>query len=103
MGLNKYFPWVVRIKDWLYGIRPAAPDKETQKSLDSEPVTDAERLRLVYLLITLPEVEGGAGITPKQGQWDLVESVFALHDREFNKVCSLQLQLQLCRAYKGGV
>jgi len=74
-----------RVKDWLHGIRPAAPDKETQKSLDSEPVTDAERLRLVYLLITLPQGEGGAGITPKQGEWDMVESIFALHDREFNK------------------
>ncbi|KAF8453652.1 plasma membrane stress response protein-like protein [Terfezia claveryi] len=74
-----------RVKDWLHGIRPAAPDKETQKSLDLEPVTDAERLRLVYLMITLPPGEGGAGITPKQGEWDLVESIFALHDREFEK------------------
>ncbi|KAF8477055.1 calcium-activated chloride channel-domain-containing protein [Kalaharituber pfeilii] len=74
-----------RVKDWLHGIRPAAPDKETQKSLDKEPVTDAERLRLVYLLLTLPEGEGGAGITPKQGEWNLVESIFALHDRSFNK------------------
>ena len=76
-----------RVKDWLHGIRPAAPDKETQKSLDLEPITDAERLRLVYLMITLPPGEGGAGVTPKQGEWDMVESLFALHDREFEKVC----------------
>ncbi|KAK6341664.1 hypothetical protein TWF696_008733 [Orbilia brochopaga] len=74
-----------RVRDWLHGIRPAAPEKETQKSLEREPLTDGERLRLVYSLITLPNSEGGAGITPKQGEWTLVESVFALHDREFNK------------------
>jgi anoctamin-10 len=75
-----------RVKDWLHGVRSAAPDKETQRSLDKEPLTEAERLRIVWQLITLPESEGGAGITPKQGQWDLVESVFPLHDHEFNKV-----------------
>ncbi|KAI5853032.1 calcium-activated chloride channel-domain-containing protein [Morchella snyderi] len=74
-----------RVKDWLHGVRSAAPDKETQRSLDKEPLTEAERLRIVWQLITLPDSEGGAGITPKQGQWDLVESVFPLHDHEFNK------------------
>ena len=83
-GLTKM--WIRRVKDWLHGIRPEAPGKETQKSLDLESVKDAERLRLVYLLITLPPGEGGAGITPKQGEWDMVESIFTLHDRQFEKV-----------------
>ncbi|RPA91933.1 DUF590-domain-containing protein [Choiromyces venosus 120613-1] len=74
-----------RVKDWLYGVRPAAPDKETQRSLDKEPLTEAERLRIVYQLITLPVGEGGAGITPKHGSWNLVESIFPLHDHDFNK------------------
>ncbi|KAK6347814.1 hypothetical protein TWF718_005638 [Orbilia javanica] len=74
-----------RVRDWLHGIRPAAPEKETQRSLENEPLTDGERLRLVYSLITLPSNEGGAGITPKQGEWSLVESIFALHDHDFNK------------------
>ncbi|KAK6501147.1 hypothetical protein TWF481_008995 [Arthrobotrys musiformis] len=74
-----------RVRDWLHGIRPAAPEKETQRSLENEPFTDGERLRLVYSLITLPNSEGGAGITPKQGEWSLVESIFALHDHDFNK------------------
>jgi len=73
-----------RIKDWLHGIRPAAPEKETQKSLEREPVTEAERLRLVYHLITLPIGQGGAGITPKIGDYTLVDQIFALHDRKFN-------------------
>jgi hypothetical protein len=56
-----------------------------QESLKDEPVTEAERLRLTYLLITKPRTEGGAGITPKSGEWKGVESIFALHDHDFNK------------------
>jgi len=74
-----------RVQDWLYGVRTAAPEKEMQKNLDDEPVTEAERLRLAYLLITKPRNEGGAGITPKSGEWKGVESIFALHDHAFNK------------------
>ncbi|KAA8899030.1 calcium-activated chloride channel-domain-containing protein [Sphaerosporella brunnea] len=74
-----------RVKDWLHGIRPAAPDQETQRSLDKEPLTGAERLRVVHSILTHPESEGGAGITPGKGQWTLVEGIFPLHDHEFNK------------------
>ncbi|KAI9818683.1 MAG: hypothetical protein M1832_004158 [Thelocarpon impressellum] len=74
-----------RVKDWLYGVRQEAPEKETQQSLSSEPLTEAERLRLVYLIINKPRSEGGAGITPKEGEWECVESIFPLHDPEFNK------------------
>lgn len=73
------------MKDWLYGVRPAAPDRETQRSLGGEPLTEAERLRIIHAIITLPESEGGAGITPRQGQWSRVESVFPLHDRVWEK------------------
>jgi len=74
-----------RVKDWLHGVRPAAPDRETQRSLDKEPLTEAERLRIVYSLLTLPPSEGGAGITPGKGEWSFVEGIFSLHDHEFNK------------------
>jgi hypothetical protein len=46
---------------------------------------EAERLRIIYQLITNPTEEGGAGITPKEGEWENVESVFTLHDHEYNK------------------
>lgn len=36
-------------------------------------------------MITGPKAEGGAGITPKHGEWKDVESVFPLHDHAFNK------------------
>ena len=36
-------------------------------------------------MITSPREEGGAGITPKHGEWKYVESIFPLHDHTFNK------------------
>ncbi|KAL2126841.1 hypothetical protein VTI74DRAFT_144 [Chaetomium olivicolor] len=91
-----------RVQDWLYGVRPAAPalspDNNNNKGsrssnpddmdryfAEDEPVTQAERLRLAYTLITRPRNEGGAGITPRRGQWRFVQSVFPLHDRVFNR------------------
>ena len=74
-----------RVKDWLYGVRAAQPDKETHHSLTKEPLTQGERYRIIHHMIITPKEEGGAGITPKQGQWKEVESVFPLHDQKFNK------------------
>ena len=48
-------------------------------------MSQAERYRLIYHMITSPQEEGGAGITPKSGQWKNVESIFPLHDLAFNK------------------
>lgn len=36
-------------------------------------------------MITKPTSEGGAGITAKHGEWEGVQSIFALHDHKFNK------------------
>jgi anoctamin-10 len=69
----------------MHGVRAAAPSKDTRESLEAEPLYEAERLRIIYQLITNPESEGGAGITPKEGEWENVESVFALHDHAYNK------------------
>lgn len=74
-----------RVKDWMHGVRSAAPSKELRQSLEAEPLTEAERLRILYQLMTNPVSEGGAGITPKRGQWENVESIFALHDHVYNK------------------
>ncbi|GAP87271.2 putative plasma membrane channel protein [Rosellinia necatrix] len=73
-----------RLQDWLYGVRTSALEKDVAKVFENEPVTEAERLRLVYLLITKPKNDGGAGITPKSGQWEMVTSIFPLHDHTFN-------------------
>lgn len=80
-----------RVQDWLYGVRTNAPQRDMETNLDREPVTEAERLRLIYLLMTKSSHEGGAGITPKSGEWKNVESIFALHDQKFNKAWVAQL------------
>ncbi len=46
---------------------------------------EAERLRIIYSMITNSREDGGAGITPKRGDWEEVESIFPLHDHAFNK------------------
>jgi hypothetical protein len=74
-----------RIQDWIHGVRTAEPDKETKRAIENEPLYEAERLRIIYQLITNPQSEGGAGITPKKGEWKNVESIFALHDHAYNK------------------
>ncbi|KAJ5691818.1 Acyl-CoA N-acyltransferase [Penicillium macrosclerotiorum] len=70
-----------RVRDWLYGIRNTEP--EPAGSI--EPQNEAERLRVINHMITLPSEEGGAGITPKHGEWKNVTAVFPLHDEETNK------------------
>lgn len=73
------------MRDWLHGVRTAAPDRETKDALDQDPMYPAERLRILYQLITNPRQEGGAGITPQKGEWENVEALFPLHDRDFNR------------------
>ena len=74
-----------RVKDWLYGLRAAQPDRETHEALNAEPPTESERFRIVHHLITSPTNEGGAGITPNTSEWKSVESIFPLHDHAFNR------------------
>ncbi|EGY18803.1 uncharacterized protein VDAG_08963 [Verticillium dahliae VdLs.17] len=74
-----------RLGDWLHGARTVGPDQELSATLKSEPVTEAERLRLVYLLMTKPRNEGGAGITPGTGAWKHVAGLFPLHNHDFNR------------------
>jgi anoctamin-10 len=74
-----------RLQDWLAGVRAVTPDRDIAQAFRDEPICEAERLRLVYLLITKAKNDGGAGITPGHGPWKHVESVFPLHDHAFNK------------------
>jgi len=74
-----------RTQDWLQGSRLAAPEVETATSLHREPLTDAERLRLVHLILTAPTYDGGAGLTPGLNEWKLVKSIFPIHNTQFNK------------------
>lgn len=74
-----------RLQDWLHGVRASAPDKNVALALQSEPVTEAERLRLIYLLMIKPKNEGGAGISPSNAKWKHIHAIFPLHNHAFNK------------------
>ncbi|KAF8195000.1 calcium-activated chloride channel-domain-containing protein [Pholiota molesta] len=49
------------------------------------PLSPADRLRLVHSYISSSPTDGGLGISSDAPEWDLVESIFLLHDREFNE------------------
>lgn len=66
-------------------MRASAPNKDVTRSFEDEPITEAERLRLVYLVLTKPTDDGGAGITPGSEKWKYLDSVFPLHNHAFNK------------------
>lgn len=75
-----------RLQDWLHGVRTAGAGAsgDLAAALMEEPVSEAERLRLVYLAMVKTKEDGGAGITPGAGKWKYADSVFPLHDRAFN-------------------
>ncbi|KAH0545382.1 hypothetical protein FGG08_000523 [Glutinoglossum americanum] len=79
-----------RIQDYLHSVCQALPTKESSDTADAT-LTEAERLRAVYLLITGPKDEGGAGVIvqeakpSKPGECGWVDAVFPLHDHKFNK------------------
>jgi len=74
-----------RIRDWLHGVRQIQPIKEAVGTLTEAPLSEAERLRIIYEMITAQHMDGGASITPKYGEWENVEAIFPLHNHERNK------------------
>ncbi|KAI9228091.1 MAG: calcium-activated chloride channel-domain-containing protein [Piptocephalis tieghemiana] len=87
-----------RVNDWLMGVRVADPTEKPPTPPSSGPgaqsvqrgseyfmkdrLTDAERLRLVYRILTAPVRDGGAGIT--EGDEEGITEIFPLHDPEYN-------------------
>jgi anoctamin-10 len=67
-----------RHSDFISGL-PVNPVANTQL------LSDSERIRLIHSHITSTPKDGGLGISPEAPEWDLIESIFPLHDREFNK------------------
>lgn len=52
-----------------------------------QELTESERLRLVYEIMTHPKEEGGAGISTETDEY--IEAILPLHNDEFNHVSSL--------------
>ncbi|CAJ2505130.1 Uu.00g125240.m01.CDS01 [Anthostomella pinea] len=72
-----------RVKDWLYGISLNHPGGGKDTVVDGD--YEAEDLLSMYHLVTWSKELGGAGITPKSGNWENVESVFPLHNVSANR------------------
>lgn len=76
---------LIFIKDWLIDANSAPTTSSIHMNFQEYPITEAERLRLVYTLITSPINEGGVGLTPNSNEWKNVVDLFPLHDNTFNK------------------
>lgn len=72
-----------RRSDWMHGVSSTRPDPRQARDFLDDPLTQADRIRLVHDLITSPD--RGAGITPLQGQYTRIKSIFPPHDVEFNR------------------
>ncbi|KAJ3774182.1 calcium-activated chloride channel-domain-containing protein [Lentinula raphanica] len=72
-----------RQSDFLSGL-PVTPITNDSLS-ESLSLAPSDRLRLVHAYITSIHSDGGLGVTPGTSEWDLVESIFCLHDKQFNE------------------
>ncbi|CAO3642924.1 unnamed protein product [Mucor hiemalis] len=74
-----------RVRDFLLGVRVDEIDDNKHDNTDQQfqNLTEAERLRLVYEILTQPESEGGAGISSHVDKY--VDSIIPLHNQQFNK------------------
>lgn len=70
------------VKDWLHGIIHEFPEGGDEGETEAD--TPAEALRSVYHAVTWQKHLGGAGITPKVGQWKNITAAIPLHDRSAN-------------------
>ncbi|KAJ3869112.1 calcium-activated chloride channel-domain-containing protein [Lentinula novae-zelandiae] len=67
-----------RESDFLSGL-PVIP-------IPDHTILPSERIRLVHSYITSANSDGGLGIHPDIPRWDLIQTVFCLHDRVFNEL-----------------
>ncbi|GLB43323.1 putative calcium-activated chloride channel [Lyophyllum shimeji] len=70
-----------RHSDFLCGL----PTHVLGPEADAVSLSPADRIRLVHAYISSLPADGGLGIIPGSSDWDLVESIMTLHDREFNE------------------
>lgn len=70
-----------RVNDWLQGIHSTRPDPREQRDFNTEPMTQSERLRVVYDLITGAD---SASIVIGSSPYEPVTAIFPPHDPHFN-------------------
>ena len=80
---SSYLNRARRYSDFLCGLPTTNPT--SARDLAEEPLSTADRLRIVYTYVTATQVDGGLGVAPGSSAWDRVESVMVLHDHKFNE------------------
>lgn len=50
----------------------------------AQPLSPADRIRIIHSYISSTPSDGGLGISSDSSDWDLVHSMFPLHNRQFN-------------------
>ena len=73
----------IRHTDFVHGLS-AASLPSLARDFTSSPLSAADRLRLVHTFVTSSTHDGGLGIEPQTKEWTRVQSVMAIHDKDFN-------------------
>ncbi|ODV94001.1 hypothetical protein PACTADRAFT_28397, partial [Pachysolen tannophilus NRRL Y-2460] len=66
------------IKDWIYGVN----NELLESKADIKNLSPAERLRIIYLILTSPISNGGCGITAQSGNWTHVKTILPVANYE---------------------
>ncbi|KIY44981.1 DUF590-domain-containing protein [Fistulina hepatica ATCC 64428] len=69
-----------RQQDFLAGL----PTSPATAFADARGLPASDRIRLVHTYVTSLPADGGLGVCPGASEWDLIESMAALHDRDYN-------------------
>ena len=73
-----------RRSDWLHGVSSTRPDPRRPRDFHDDPLSSADRIRLVHDLITAP-APIGAGVTIGKNEYTRIKSIFPPHDVASNK------------------
>lgn len=73
-----------RYRDFVNGV-PSYTLPNVARDYSSDPLSPAERIRFTHTHVVTSPTDDGLGIAPGVAEWSRVESIMALHDRDFNE------------------
>ncbi|KAG8896209.1 hypothetical protein FRC00_006289 [Tulasnella sp. 408] len=73
-----------RYRDFVNGV-PSYTLPNVARDYASDPLSPAERIRFTHTYVITAPTDDGLGIAPGVAEWSRVESIMALHDRDFNE------------------
>lgn len=73
-----------RYRDFVNGV-PSYTLPNIARDYASDPLSPAERIRFTHTYVITAHTDDGLGVAPGVAEWSRVESIMALHDRDFNE------------------